>query len=166
MQRGWLSRLLLHWRDNRLWLLAIFFVWHLVNISLHGGMRPRFLVTAIPALWLMGGVWAARAAEAWPGWMARLRTSATRWVARLAMLAAIAALVVTTVQGLARRMTLYPMLYMAELETDPRAEELYEWIAARIPAGANVGLAYEWDQMSNFAWLGADDAPHDCAAPG
>ena len=80
------------------------------------------------------------------------------------MLAAIAALVVTTVQGLARRMTLYPMLYMAELETDPRAEELYEWIAARIPAGANVGLAYEWDQMSNFA-LGWELTTRHTTAP-
>jgi hypothetical protein len=155
----------LRWRDHQLSPLVFFFAWHLVSASLHGGLRPRFIVTAMPALWLMGGVWVARVAEAWPGWIARLPTEGTKWTARLAMLAVLVALVVTAVVGLDWRVTVYPVLYMAELETDPRAESLYEWTAAQIPAGAmGVGLVNEWDQMSNFA-LGWDLMTRHTAAP-
>jgi len=140
------------WRDDRLRPLAIFFVWHLLGISTHGGLAPRFLATAIPALWLMGGVWTARAAEAWPRWIAWLRTGNMRWAARLAMLAVIAVLMVTTALGLAQRTAIYPTLYMLSLETDPRAEDLYQWAATQIRPGAiHVGLVNDWDQMSGFA---------------
>ncbi len=81
----------------------------------------------------MGGVWVARVAAAWPDWIARLRTDGMRWAARLATLAVLVAPVVTTVMGWDWRATVYPVLYMAELETDPCAEDLYEWAAAQIP---------------------------------
>lgn len=142
---------LVRWRDDALWPLALFFAWHLVGISTHGGLAPRFLITAIPALWLMGGVWAARTADAWPRWIASL-PSGGKWAARIAMWAAIIVLTVTSVLGLAWRVTLYPTLYVLSLETDARAEELYRWTAEQIPSGpASIGLVNDWDQMSGPA---------------
>lgn len=142
---------LVRWRDVQLWPLALFFTWHLIGISTHGGLAPRFLVTAMPALWLMGGVWAARAASAWPGWIAQLKPG-SRWAARMATWMALVALVLTSILGLAWRVTLYPTLYLVSLETDSRAQELYQWIAEQIPAGpARIGLVNDWDQMSGPA---------------
>ena len=64
---------LVRWRDKMIQPLLFFFAWHLFSIGTHGGLRPRFLATAMPALWLMGGVWVARIIEAWPGFMAQLQ---------------------------------------------------------------------------------------------
>jgi 4-amino-4-deoxy-L-arabinose transferase-like glycosyltransferase len=139
------------WRDDKLRPLAFFFAWHLVGISTHAGLAPRFLTTAMPALWLMGGMWAARIADAWPGWIARQGTE-RKWGARLAMWAAIAALALTAILGLVKQMTLYPTLYMLSLETDARAESLYKWMATVLPPGpARIGLVNDWDQMSGPA---------------
>jgi 4-amino-4-deoxy-L-arabinose transferase-like glycosyltransferase len=141
---------LVRWRNSELWPLALFFAWHLVGISVHGGLAQRFLITAMPALWLMGGVWAARVADAWPRWTAQ-RQSGKR-VARIAMWTAIIALALTSGLGLAWRVTLYPMLYRLSLETDTRAEELYRWTAEQISSGGvRIGLVNDWDQMSGPA---------------
>ena len=140
----------LRWRDDRLRPLVFFFVWHLVSISSHGGLAPRFLTTAMPALWLMGGVWVARIADAGPNWIARLGTK--KRGARLAMWAAIAALALTAILGLDKQMILYPTLHMLSLETDARAESLYQWTATVLPPGpARIGLVNDWDQMSGPA---------------
>jgi len=142
---------LVRWREVQLWPLALFFTWHMIGISTHGGLAPRFLVTAMPALWLMGGVWAARAASAWPGWIARLQPL-VRQAARIAVWTVIVVLMLTSVTGLAWRTALYPTLYMLSLETDARAEDLYRWMAEQIPAGpARIGLVNDWDQMSGPA---------------
>jgi 4-amino-4-deoxy-L-arabinose transferase-like glycosyltransferase len=147
---GWAVALIasaLRWRDDRLRPLVFFFVWHLISISTHGGLAPRFLTTAMPALWLMGGIWAARMADAWSGWIARLGTQ-KRGV-RLALWAALAALGVTVCLGLSNQLALYPTLYMLSLETDARAESLYRWTANVLPPGpARIGLVNDWDQMS------------------
>lgn len=139
------------WRDDRLRPLAFFSVWHLLSISTHGGLSPRFLTTAMPAVWLMGGVWTVRIADAWPGWIARLKPG-SKWGARLAVWAVIVALALTAVLGLVKQMALYPTLYMLSLETDTRAQDLYTWTAATLPTGpAHIGLVNDWDQMSGPA---------------
>jgi 4-amino-4-deoxy-L-arabinose transferase-like glycosyltransferase len=140
------------WRDDELRLLLFYFVWHLASISIHGGLAPRFLATAMPALWLMGGVGAARVADAWPGWMAQCRVSSQRYLAWLMLALTAVALVATTVSGLIRQQVIYPTLYMLSLETDLRAADLYQWTAARIaPGAARLGLVNDWDQMSGLA---------------
>ena len=142
---------LARWRDNEVWPLALFFAWHLAGISIHGGLAPRFLITAMPALWLLGGTWAARAASAWPYWVVRL-PSRGRWAAQVAAWTAVIAFALTSVVGLAKRVTLYPTLYMLSLETDTRAEELYRWTAEQTPPGpVSIGLVNDWDQMSGPA---------------
>jgi hypothetical protein len=142
---------LVRWRDSVLWFLAIFFAWHVVGISTHGGLAPRFLITAMPALWLMGGAWTARLAGAWPQWIMRLGPR-LRWAAQMAMGATFVVLAVTSIMELAWRVTLYPTLYMLSLETDPRAEALYRWTAEQLPAGpSRIGLINDWDQMSGSA---------------
>lgn len=142
---------LLHWRDNRLCPLAIFFIWHVAGISTHGALGPRFLTTAMPALWLIGGVWMARAVEAGMGWLARWKTGRARRLARLAALAVFLWLGVACVSWLAQRASIYPMLYRLSLETDTRAMEVYRWTAPRLPDGAaRIGLVNDWDQMSSF----------------
>lgn len=145
-----LAASLVSWRDDQLRPLWAFFIFHFVSLLGHGALGSRYLITAMPALWLMGGIWAARAAEAWPRWSAQRQSG--KWVARIAMWTAIIALVVTSSLGLARRVTLYPILYMLSLETDPRAEELYQWTAEQIPSGPmRIGLVNDWDQMSGPA---------------
>jgi hypothetical protein len=100
----------------------------------------------------MGGVWVARLADAWPGWVAQCRVSGRRFVAWLILVLVAAALVVTMVSGLIRRQYIYPTLYKLSLETDSRAADLYQWAAARIAPGAvRVGLVNDWDQMSGLA---------------
>jgi hypothetical protein len=114
-------------------------------------LGERLSLTVVMALWLMGGAWTARIADAWPGWIAQ-RTIEIKWVARLVMWAAIAALAATACLGLVKQTALYPTLYMLSLETDPRAEDLYQWTATVLPPGsARIGLINDWDQMSGPA---------------
>lgn len=147
-----LAAALARWRDERLEPLVIFIAWVLASISTHGGLSPRFLTTAMPAVWLIGGVGVARAAAAWPSWEARRPAGDRRWIARLAAMGAIAGLAVTIVLGLVRQVAIYPRLYEIEMETDPRAMDIYEWMAAQVPAGpARIGLVNDWDQMNGYA---------------
>ncbi len=146
-----LAASLASWRDDQLWPLWAFFIFHFASLLGHGDLSPRYLITAMPALWLMGGTWAARAADAWPRWIALLPPG-VKSAARIASWAAISALALTSALGLAQRVTLYPTLYLLSLETDPRAEELYQWTAEQIPPGPmRIGLVNDWDQMSGPA---------------
>lgn len=127
------------WRDERLRLLLVYFVLGLLVMTVKLQKNPRFIVTIVPAAHLLAGALVAGLAARWPAAGAR---------ARAAIGGVAAALLVIAAPALAERLVAYPALMQVEYETDARAADLAEWIAAQVPAGQRVYLINPWDQFS------------------
>ena len=128
------------WRDGSVRIILLLLIVTLVALILKRQTSSRFAISAGLASLLLTGYQVTRLAHG-------LRDG-QRWH-RIAVAVLAAVTVLVSVRPLHRRLATLPFAVRVNYETDPEINELYNWVADRIPLEERrVVLINGWDQVS------------------
>ena len=134
-------------------LLLIYFLVGMAMMTLNRPQNPRFIATFVPAAHILTGLMVARLA---------VQPVAPR--PRLAGWAVVLAIIAFSLPNVVERFRQYPATVNAAYETDPRLNDLAQWIQDQVPAGRRFYLINYWDQFGpqTLAWrLGQEAISRD-----
>ncbi|MCI0398492.1 MAG: glycosyltransferase family 39 protein [Chloroflexi bacterium] len=142
------------WRHRGLRLLLLYLAVGLLEMLINSQKTPRFIVTFIPAAYLLTGAMLAWLAADWQRQWPRLEKRLAAAVTLLAVC------LVSVVPVLGERLRAYPLLLQAQYETSPQANALAAWIEQQT-AGQRFYLVNPWDQFSaaTLEWRRATGNP-------
>lgn len=147
----------IRWRRASVRSILLYGLLGLAMMTIKESNNPRFILTVVPALYLLAGLAVARLAVAWRG-VDRVR------LRLLVPTVALGLLLVAGAPGVVETFAVLPDLLLVEVETDPRARELAGWVADQVE-GRPVYFVNTWDQFSALAieWvLATEHGELDC----
>lgn len=128
------------WRRDAVFPVLLYGLLGLVMMTLEQSNNPRFILTVVPALYLLTGSAVAHLVAAW-------RERDQKWPRKLLSAMMLGLLLLAVVLGAVESFAVLPNLLTVEVETDPRAGDLAACVADRVQ-GEPAYYVNTWDQFS------------------